>query len=102
MGESMPTRSFFDRGFGRVGNGPNSRTFRWWTCGNKLLIHSDRGRMGANVREALVYAARTLLFLPPQPDVTEFTISRLDTYGAKLIRRPHLSDRGIEQSLHLR
>jgi hypothetical protein len=102
QGGALTTRSFFARGFGRVGNGPNSRTFRWWTCGNKLLIHTDRGDKGANIREAFEYAVRTLLFLAPQPDVSEFTINRLDAYGAQLIQRPEISDGGVQQSLELR
>jgi hypothetical protein len=96
------TLSFGQRGSGWRGNDAESRTFRWWTCGNKLLMHEDRGSKRANIGAAMEYAVRTLLFLSPPPDVTEFTIRRLDIYGAQFLKRPEISDGGVTQSLELR
>ena len=45
---------------------------------------------------------RTLLFLGPPSDVTEFTITRLDPYGAQLTKRPTISHAGAVPSLDLR
>jgi hypothetical protein len=99
---SPATITFAHRGSGWRGNDAESRTFRWWTCGNKLLMHEDRGSKNANISAALAYAARTLLFLGPPSDVTEFTITRLDTYGAQLIKRSAISHAGAIPSLELR
>ena len=96
------TITFGHRGSGWRGNDAESRTFRWWTCGNTLLMHEDRGSKRANIGAALEYAARTLLFLRPPSDVTEFTIKRLDAYGAQFVKRPEISDGGVTQSLELR
>ena len=99
---SESTFTFGHRGSGGRGNDRESRTFRWWTCGNKLLMLQDRGSTNANIGAALEYAVRTLLFLGPPSDVTEFTINRLDTYGVQLTKRPEISDGGVVESLELR
>lgn len=93
---------FQPRGFGMQGYTHSSRTFRWWICGNVLVKHPDRGSHSANVRTALEYAVRTLLFLGRPRDMAEFDIVRLDPYGAQFEQRPRRETPGFKQTLVLR
>jgi hypothetical protein len=95
------TITFFERGGGRRGNINGERRFRWWTCGNRLLMHPDRGGTSENVQEALAYALRTLLFLDRPHDLSEFDIVRLESSLAQFHKRPRRHESGVTESLVL-
>jgi hypothetical protein len=94
--------TFFPRGGGRRGNSHGEREFRWWTCGNRLIMHPIHRDRGENIKEAVEYAFRILFFMDPQPNVTEFDIVRLDGSSARFDQRPRLFETGVTDTLVLR
>lgn len=95
---------FHDRGAGEWVNVTRvrPRKFRWFTCGNVLVKHEDRGSRSANMKAALEYAVRTLLFLGPPDGTTEFDIVQLNKYGAQFVSRARPADFRSSETLVLR
>lgn len=101
LNSPLASITFFERGGGRRGNVYGERQFRWWTCGNRLVMHPSRRTRGENIQEALGYAFRTLLFMDLPHDVTEFDIVRLEHSSARFDECPKIFETDVTQSLVL-
>jgi hypothetical protein len=96
------TITFYSRGnCGRTSTHDN-RKRRWWVAGNKLVIHNAHPGRWANIQVIANYSIRTLLFIGPPADVTEFDIARIDAWSATLQRRPRLGATAVTETLALR
>ncbi|QDT54081.1 hypothetical protein Pan44_21080 [Caulifigura coniformis] len=87
LGRTASVITFHEGGFGQRGNEHGHREFRWWTCGNRLLMHPNHVSRSANYQAVAEYALRAACFLGPPAEVSEFKIVRIEADEARFDRR---------------
>jgi len=102
LGQSTSGITFFEGGFGQRGNERGHREFRWWTCGNRLVMHPNRISRSANYKTAAEYALRSACFQGPPPDVSELEIVHIDAVEARFALRPWPAGSDVTKNLVLR